>query len=76
MWKRHEIGPKDNEIRSGDNDTTTVLSDTTNTSHSVKRLRLKAATESLPEGKENRPAKYLATLRDEAKETPKRETSS
>lgn len=50
-----------------------MLGDTTNTSRSVKRLRLKGAPENVQDGKENRPAKYLATLRDEAQGTPRSE---
>lgn len=52
-----------------------MLGDTTNTSRSVKRLRLKGAPENVQGGKENRPAKYLATLQDKAQGTPRRETS-
>jgi hypothetical protein len=50
-----------------------VLGDATNTSRSVKRMRVKGAAGSAAEGKENKPATYLATLRDKAQGTPRRE---
>jgi len=50
-----------------------VLGDATNTSRSVKRMRVKGGVESVVEGKENKPARYLATLRDKAQGTPRRE---
>lgn len=50
-----------------------MLGNTTNTSRSVKRMRVKGGAESAVEGKENQPAKYLATLRDNTQGTPRRE---
>ena len=62
---------KDSGDDSRDNEVDTALRDATNTSHSVKRLRLQDGTECVRDGKENKPTTYLATLRDEAMDSPK-----
>ena len=77
MWKRYETLPKDNEEDgSGRKTTGSALGNATNTSYAVKRLRIKGPLEDLAEGKENRSMRYLATLTDEAKGSPKSECSS
>lgn len=71
MWKRYETLPKDLNGNNGEIVSVPVLGDATNTSHSIKRLRLKGTPDNLLEGKENEPRRYLATLQDEAKGTPR-----
>ena len=71
MWKRYGTIPKDHIEKDEESETSSILADTTNALHAVKRLRLKAAPENLHIGKENKCVKYLATLRDESEGTPK-----
>lgn len=79
MWKRFETAPKDHDEKDGEGlagsgEHATVLGDATNTSRSVKRMRVKGEGDSVTaEGKENKPARYLATLRDKAQGTPRSE---
>ena len=80
MWKRYEAPAKEHGRRDRRNDPSpeiegplTALGDATNTHRPVKRLRLKDGPANGWEGKENKPAQYLATLHDEeAQGTPKR----
>ena len=76
VWKRYETLPKDHGDKSEEAGLGYALNDTTNTSHSVKRLRLKGAPGTSIGGKENKDTEYLATLQDEDKETPKRNLHS
>ena len=76
MWKRFEVAPKDHDDKRGEEllgsgEATAVLGNTTNSSRCVKRMRVEGGAESEAEGKENKPAKYLATLRDKAQGTPR-----
>ena len=75
MWKRYENATKEQGItpreESESEKLRSVLGDATNTTKSVKRLRVKGALNSPADGKENEPSKYLATLREQAQETPK-----
>lgn len=78
MWKRFDTVAKDHgEYAPGSSEATAVLGDATNTSKSVKRMRVKGGVESMvestAEGKENKPSKYLATLRDKVQGTPRSE---
>ena len=73
VWKRYETLAKDHDVRPEHGEHESVLSDTTNTAHAVKRLRLKGFAEESLRGKENQSMKYLATLQDKTQETPKSE---
>ena len=81
MWKRYDTRVKDAPDSLGKSlvaardpgDCVSALGDATNTLRPVKRLRLKNTIEGEKEGKENKSLQYLATLRDGAAGTPKRE---
>ena len=76
VWKRYEA-PAKSETKEGLEDaeqTRQALGDATNTPRPVKRLRLKDALGFEDNGKENKAAQYLTTLRDkENAGTPRRE---
>ena len=76
VWKRYEA-PTRAETKDGSrnvNQTRQVLGDATNTPRPVKRLRLKDVPKAENDGKDNKAAQYLTTLRDkENAGTPRRE---
>ena len=76
VWKRYEA-PAKSEAKEGSEaaeQTRQALGDSTNTSRPVKRLRLKDVPEVENDGKDNRAAQYLTTLREkENAGTPRRE---
>ena len=76
VWKRYEA-PAKPETKEGFRDAEQswqALGDATNTPRPVKRLRLKDAPKIENDGKENKAAQYLTTLRDkENTGTPRRE---
>lgn len=76
VWKRHEAPakPETKEESQDAEQTRQALGDTTNTPRPVKRLRLKDVPKIENDGKENKAAQYLTTLRDkENAGTPRRE---
>lgn len=76
VWKRHEAPakPETKEESQDAEQTRQALGDTTNTPRPVKRLRLRDVPKIENNGKENKAAQYLTTLRDkESAGTPRRE---
>ncbi|KAF6221481.1 hypothetical protein HO133_002337 [Letharia lupina] len=79
VWKRHEAPakPETKEESQDAEQTRQALGDTTNTPRPVKRLRLKDVPKIENNGKENKAAQYLTTLRDkESAGTPRRKQAS